>query len=323
MIISVIIPVFNAEATLPDTLRSIAGQSFRDFEVIFIDDASTDGSPAVMEQFAVESGFPVQIIRQMENRGVAAARNCGLDAANGDWLAFVDADDTLEPTALETAISAISTEVDIIGWDWTLGFEKNGRYMRQADYTTPLQALQNLMGGTMRWNLWLFLLRRELIEENNIRFIDGANMAEDMQFMIKSFCAANHTIQVHEALYRYNALSNSSISRQFSDERRAEISTNLEEATSAVIRSPYAETLAPFIQYLKLFLKLPLLIGSDRNNYQLWYNWFPESNDFATSNKALPLRTRLLQGMAARRLWWGVRLYYYLIYKFVYGFLFR
>ena len=323
MKISLIIPVFNAEATLPDTLRSIAGQSFRDLEVIFIDDASTDGSPAVMEQFAANSGFPVHIIRQAKNMGVAAARNCGLDAASGDWLAFVDADDTLEPAALEKAASAASSEVDIIGWDWTLGFEKNGRYMRQADYSTPLQALQNLMGGTMRWNLWLFLIRRELIAQNGIRFIDGANMAEDMQFMIKSFCAANHTVQVHEALYRYNALSSSSISRQFSDERRAEITTNLEEATSAVLRSPYSEVLTPFIQYLKLFLKLPLLIGSEKSNYLLWYNWFPEANAFAMSNKALPWRTRLLQGMATRRLWLGVRLYYYMVYKFVYGFLFR
>ena len=323
MRISLIIPVFNAEATLPNTLRSIAGQSFRDFEVIFIDDASTDGSPAVMEQFAAKSDQPVRIIRQAKNRGVAAARNCGLDAANGDWLAFVDADDTLEPTALETAVSATTTGVDIIGWDWTLGFEKNGRYMRQAEYTTPLHALQNLMGGTMRWNLWLFLIRRKLIEENSIRFIDGANMAEDMQFMIKSYCAANRAIQVHKALYRYNALSSSSISRQFSDERRAEISANLKEATTAVLQSTYAESLAPYLQYLKLYLKLPLLIGSDRNNYQLWYNWFPEANAFASSNKALPLRTRVLQGMAARRIWWGVKLYYYLVYKFVYGFLFR
>lgn len=323
MKISLIIPVYNAEATLPDTLRSIASQSFRDIEVIFINDASTDGSSAVMERFAAESGLPVQIIRQADNHGVAAARNCGLDAASGDWLAFVDADDTLEPTALETAVAAVSTGVDIIGWDWTLGFEKNGRYMRQADYTTPLRALQNLMGGTMRWNLWLFLIRRKLIEENNIRFIDGANMAEDMQFMIKAYCAANHATQIHKALYRYNALSSSSISRQFSDERRAEISANLQEATAAVLRSSYAESLTPYLQYLKLYLKLPLLIGSDRNNYQLWYNWFPEANAFAMSNKALPMRTRLLQGMAARRIWWGVWLYYFLIYKFVYGFLFR
>lgn len=241
MKVSLIIPVYNAEVTLPNTLRSITGQTFRDFEVIFIDDASTDGSPAVMEQFSANSDQPVRIIRQAENRGVAAARNCGLEAASGDWLAFVDADDTLEPTALETAVSAASIGVDIIGWDWTLGFEKNGRYMRQADYTTPLQALQNLMGGTMRWNLWLFLIRRELIEENGIRFIDGANMAEDMQFMIKAYCAANRTIQVHKALYRYNALSSSSISRQFSDERRAEISANLQEATAAVLRSTYAD----------------------------------------------------------------------------------
>lgn len=322
MKISLIIPVFNAEKTLPATLQSIVGQTFRDFEVVFIDDGSSDRSAELMDGFYKTSGIACRIVRQ-ENRGVAAARNRGLEEARGDFLAFADADDTLEPVALETAASAASEDCDIVGWDWTLGFEKNGRYMRQADYATPLQALQNLMGGTMRWNLWLFLIRRELIENNDIRFTDGANMGEDMQFMIKSFCAASHVKQLREPLYRYNALSASSISRQFSNARRAEISTNLQEAATAVCQSSYSQELEPYIQYLKLYLKLPLLISPDRSNYELWYRWFPEANPFAMANKALPWRTRFLQGMAARRFWGGVRLYYHLIYRFVYGILFR
>ena len=321
MTISLVIPVYNAESTLPATLRSLASQTFRDFEVIFIDDGSTDRTAELLQAFSVESGLSCQIIRQ-ENKGVAAARNRGLMEAAGDFIGFVDADDTLEAVALERA-AAIAAEADIVGWDWTLGFEKNGRYMKQADYDTPLQALQNLMSGTMRWNLWLFLLRRELIIRNAICFLEGANMGEDMQFMIKAFCAAHTVAQTHEALYRYNALSDSSISRKFSEARRAEINRNLEAAVSAVRQSDYAVQLEPVIKDLKLFLKRPLLIGTDRHNYEIWYRWFPETNEYATANKNLPLRTRLLQGMAARRCWAGIRLYYWLVYKVVYGIFYR
>ena len=314
-------PVYNAEATLPATLCSLAAQTFRDFELVFIDDGSTDQTPTLLQEFAEGSNIPCRIIRQ-ENKGVATSRNRGLEEATGTFVGFIDADDTLETTALKRA-SSLAVDADIVGWDWTLGFEKNGRYMRQADYSTPLQALKNLMGGTMRWNLWLYLVRRELIVRHGIRFIDGVNMGEDMQFMLKAFCAADTVVQIHESLYRYNALSGSSISRQFSDTRRAEITINLEAATSAILQSQYADKLEHSVNDLKLFLKLPLLIGTNRKQYETWYRWFPEANGSATANKALPWRTRLLQGMAAHRCWIGVRLYYLLVYKIVYGLIYR
>ncbi len=323
---SIIMPVYNAEKVLPVSLESIRAQRFRDFELIFVEDGSTDGTVSVLEAFAAEADFPCHIVSQPRNGGVAAARNRGLAAACGEYLAFVDADDRIEPEALEeadAAIRAAGSPPDIIGWDWTLGFEKNGRMMRQADYDTPLQALKNLMGGTMRWNLWLFAVRRELLAENGIQFLDGANMGEDMMLMLKAFSKAGKVVQLHKPLYRYNAVSETSLSRQFSPERRREISENLEEALKSLSASHYSAELEPYGNYLKLFLKLPLLISADRTDYETWYGWFPEANASAMANQALPMRTRLLQGMAARRCWAGVKTYYLLVYRFVYGIVYR
>ena len=323
---SIIMPVYNAEKVLPVSLESIRAQRYRDFELVFVEDGSTDGSVGVLEAFAAQADFPCHIVSQPQNGGVAAARNRGLAAACGEYLAFVDADDRIEPEALEEAVRAIEASggnVDIVGWDWTLGFEKNGRYMRQADYDTPLQALKNLMGGTMRWNLWLFAVRRELLLEHDIHFIDGANMGEDMMLMLKAFSQASKVAQLHKPLYRYNAVSETSLSRQFSPERRREISENLTEAERYLQAGAYAAELEPYFQYLKLYLKLPLLISDDRTNYHIWFDWFPEANAYAMDNKALPLRTRLLQGMAARKYWGGVKSYYLIVHKFVYGIVFR
>ena len=323
---SIIMPVYNAEKVLPVSLESIRAQRYRDFELIFVEDGSTDGTVGVLEAFAAQADFPCHIVSQPQNGGVATARNRGLAAACGEYLAFVDADDRIEPEALEEAarvIEASKDDPDIVGWDWTLGFEKNGRYMRQADYDTPLQALKNLMGGTMRWNLWLFVVRRELLLEHDIHFIDGANMGEDMMLMLKAFSQARKVVQLHKPLYRYNAVSETSLSRQFSPERRREISENLAEAERHLRTGAYAAELEPYFQYLKLYLKLPLLISNDPENYQTWYDWFPEANAFAMENKALPLRKRILQELAARKCWVGVKSYYLLVYKFIYGIIYR
>lgn len=322
MKVSIIMPVYNAEATLQKSLDSIEAQSFRDFEVVFVNDFSTDGTLSILERFKAGSGVPCTILTQPRNGGVAAARNRGLEAARGEYVAWVDADDAIESQALERAVGAAGG-ADIVGWDWTLGFEGNGRYMRQAGYATPLEALKALTGGTMRWNLWLFMTRRSLIEENYIRFIPQADMGEDMMFMLKAFAFAGRVVQLHEALYRYNAVSSGSISRQFSERRRREVEANVTEAEKALLGSEYGGELEKYLHYLKLYIKLPLIMSADKENYTIWYGWYNGSNRYAAANRALPWRTRAVQWMAAHRLWAGVWLYYVLVYKFVYGVIYR
>lgn len=324
MKVSLIIPVYNAAKTLRKSLDSVAMQSFRDFEVVFVNDCSTDDSRDIIEEFASTSGTPFQIIDQPNNMGVAAARNRALEVARGEYVMWVDADDLLEIDAIRIAVEAAETnDADIVGWDWTLGFEHNGRYMRQAEWKSPLDALKNLMGGTMRWNLWLFMVRRSLIQENGLRFIPGANMGEDMMFMIKAFSHCGNAVQIHQPLYRYNAVSTSSISKQFSEVRRSEVSKNLDQALLAVAESRYKAELCDYTNFLKLFIKLPLLMSDQIADYKIWYDLYPESNAYAKCNKVLPLRTRLVQWMASKKCWLGVKAYYVFVYKFVYGLIYR
>lgn len=320
---SIIIPVYNAEKTLNESLESIQCQSFKDFEIVFVNDCSTDGSVEILEDFSNTSGLRCKIIHQDKNGGVALARNRGLEVAEGEYVMWLDADDAVAPDALSSIADAIQDGPDIVGWDWTLGFSQNGRYMRQRDYDSPLQALKNLMGGTMRWNLWLFAIKRELIEANSIRFIAGANMGEDMMFMLRAFACAESVMQIHESFYNYNAVSTSSISRQFSEERRREVSENMAVAIEAIKTSEYAMDLEPYENHLKLFVKLPLLMSCDKENYKIWHEWWPEANAFAMANKELPFRTRFVQWMAAKKFWFGVKSYYVLVYKFVYGLIYR
>ena len=323
MKVSLIIPVYNAEKTLPATLESIRAQQFRDFEVIFSEDAGQDGSLALLETFRAESGLPCKLLRAEKNGGAAAARNRALDVAEGEYLAFADADDLLDPMMLQQAVDAAAAGVDIVGWDWTLGLTHDGRYMRQADFSTPEQALLALTGGAARWNLWLFLVRRALVEEAGIRFVEGADIGEDMQFILRTFLRAKQVVQLHTSLYRYNAVSSTSISRGFTPEKRVQVETNLAAFARDFAASDFGRARPELLDDLKLYLKRPLLISPRRSDYETWYDWFPEANRRATAAADLPRHTRILQGMAARRCWAGVRLYYRIVHQLMYKVLYR
>src|SRR5688572_19425954 len=94
--VSILLPTYNRAAFLPQALEAIGAQAFTDWELIVVDDGSTDDTPAVLERLVAGLGRPVHLIRQ-ENQGAYGARNTGLDAARGKYVAFYDSDDTWLP----------------------------------------------------------------------------------------------------------------------------------------------------------------------------------------------------------------------------------
>lgn len=308
MLLSVIMPVFNAEKTLCKTLNSIFGHLPSEVEVIVVDDGSTDSTPEILANFNAEGRENLHLFRQ-KNAGAAAARNLAIDQAEGDYLAFIDADDRFIEGALAAINKEIESGVDIIGWDWQNESEGKVRRFKQADYSDIEGALRNLMGGTMKWNLWLFAVKRKLVVDNGIRFLPGSDMGEDMSFMLRAYASATKVSQIHRILYEYNAATPNSISRQLSSKRQAEVSRNLQVAEEFLMASPYRDLCQKYLPYLKLYIKRPLLISFSKKDYQQWYNWFPEANSFVFNNKALPLWTRALQWLASKRMWNSVKLY--------------
>lgn len=125
-LVSIIIPAYNSSATIGETLSSLAEQTFRDFEVIVVDDGSTDDTAAL-----VECDFPsVHVIRQA-NGGPAAARNTGVDQATGEWIAFLDADDAWLPWRLSLQVDFASVNPTIDLWCGV-----------GADFETPLKIFE-------------------------------------------------------------------------------------------------------------------------------------------------------------------------------------
>lgn len=315
MLFSIIIPVYNAEKTI---LRSLSAIRFRDsdsLEILIINDGSTDGTAAILEEYRTGCPYKVRVIYQ-ENQGAASARNRALEVAEGDYLLFLDADDSFAPGALDRISELTPGGADIIGWDWK-NEEAPGktREMRQADYSTPADALGNMMGGTMKWNLWLFAVKKDLVRKSGLRFLSGADMGEDMAFMLKAFARADTVCQVHESLYLYNASNPSSISNSLNARRRAEVERNLASAIQFLSGTRHAGLCESMVPQLKLYIKRPLLISDSVQDYKVWYEWFPEVNHLSASNRSLPLRIRILQRAASHKAWWLVRIYNFAVYK--------
>jgi hypothetical protein len=214
-------------------------------------------------------------------------------------------------------------ELDIVGHEWFLTFKSDERYMKQPLFVTPDEALRQMMCGVMRWNLWLFLVRRSLYVENNIRFIEGMNMGEDMMVMMKLFACAKRVAIINRAFYHYGQSNSGSLTKTYSAEHIRQVTNNVQEAEQFISASSYAGLLSEFIPLLKLNIKLPLLITDDESRYRQWTEWFPEANGYVMKNKRLPLRTRLLQLAAVKRYDFLLKLYYRFVFKLVYGVIYK
>ena len=326
MKVSAIIPIYGVEAFIERCARKLFSQTLQDVEFIFVDDATPDNSIALLEKVIEE--FPdrkaqTRILHHPVNRGLPAARNTGLAAAQGEYIYHCDSDDWPETTMLEKLYAAAKDRnADIAYCDFYLSFEKNERYMSNPRYETADDLLRKgFLMGQMKYNVWNKMVRRTLYADNGIVFPEGHPMGEDMT-MILLAAVAERAAYVPEALYHYVKLNEGAYSNSYSQKKLDDICFNVDR-TVTFLKNRFGESLEKDVSLFKLSIKLPFLITDDKNMYRLWETWYPEADKFADADSGLPLRTRLLQKMAAKGQWWYVKLYYKLVYKFIYGIIFK
>ena len=159
MKVSVIIPCHNVEALLPTALRSVLDQDHPDLEVIAVDDGSTDGTVDILEQHAAQFPDRIRVITQT-NQGASAARNAGMQAASGEWLQFLDADDVLLTDKISGQIP-FTTDADVVIGDYEQIMPNGLVQQVYALYDRPWMALIKTRMGTTSANLW----RRSAVEK--------------------------------------------------------------------------------------------------------------------------------------------------------------
>ena len=217
--VSVIVPVYNAERYLERCVNSIFAQTFKDYELILVDDGSTDGSGKMCDDYA-QSNPQVCVIHQA-NQGVSAARQKGLDAANGQYVIFADPDDWVEPTMLKELFEvAINNDADVVICDfWINSSEVTGdRKYQNPRALSSDSLLRQLISRELHGFTWNKLYRSSCLRKYHVTFPQGINYCEDLWFNCKLFF--NQDVKVaylKKAFYHYDYYSNSSgLSRKLS-----------------------------------------------------------------------------------------------------------
>lgn len=320
--ISIIIPVYNAEQTIERTLSSIVNQDYKSIELIIVNDCSTDNSQQIVNKFIDSVSTKIKCIEQPRNMGVASARNKGLENAAGDYVYYVDADDTVENNTLKSmAAEALKTDADIIGCEWNITLKENKRWIKQPSVSTPLEAFKEMCYGKLRWNLWLFMVKKEVYLKENIQFIDDLNIGEDLMVLGKIFLSSKSISIIHTPLYNYNSVNSQSISKEKKDKYIQDVTSNLQELEYFAEKKSY--NLDEYFANLKLSIKYPLLMTNNKEDYIRWMNWFPEANKYIKNNKSIAFRNKIIQTQALKKNFWFLKLYHNLVFKFVYGILYK
>lgn len=204
--ISIIVPIYNAEQYLHRCIDSILAQSYTDFELLLIDDGSKDASGAICDEYASKD-TRVHVFHK-ENGGVSSARNLGLDNAQGEYITFCDADDYVSEDWLAAYSEAIANNVELaiqgyyaIDGDNTV--EKNLPTHQGITIEAKRQLITSLMSQGMYGYLWVKLFRRAIIEEHAIRFDAQSTFREDEQFFSKCLEYTSSFIYTDRVGYYY------------------------------------------------------------------------------------------------------------------------
>ena len=205
-LISVIIPVYNAEQFLPACLDSVLHQDYPSFEILVIDDGSTDGSAALIDRYAARE--PRIVALHQRNAGVSAARNRGVAEARGEYIAFVDADDRVTPTYLS---HLLSPQVDLSIAGISLLHEPSGR-MESHGFDRTRSARTDRERGLLFADAEIHdttkgpcnkLFRREIIEQHHLRFDPRYSYGEDHLFVLEFVKHCHSIAQIAHTDYLY------------------------------------------------------------------------------------------------------------------------
>lgn len=204
--ISIIVPIYRVEPYLSRSIESIINQSYKELEILLVDDGSPDGCGTICDTYA-EKDTRITVLHQA-NAGVSAARNAGLAAAKGEYIGFIDPDDFIEPNMyldMLHAIEADNADLAICGYNYV---DEKGNmdtnwlyYTSDNEVLTQKQLMSRMsdMPPTIRLVTWNKLFRRELIK--NIRFTEGLHSAEDVLFLTEYVLRTKKAVFVHKPLY--------------------------------------------------------------------------------------------------------------------------
>ena len=226
MLFSVIIPIYNAENYLRECLNSILNQTYGDFEIIAINDGSTDSSLEILDEYANKDSR-IRVIHK-NNGGVTRARQIGVSLAIGDYVLFVDADDTINSNLLMNVKNAITQfpDIQMVRFKCKMVNDKPGYdHELYNDYNSDYNVPYNGIEAIRRWNnpnkryeiFWLYAIKRECLSK--IRNCPNLKTSEDYAFIPLLIAGCRKVIKIDYVGYNYTCDNQNSLTHSNGDER--------------------------------------------------------------------------------------------------------
>lgn len=216
-LISVIVPVYKVEKYLDECIESIVNQTYRNLEIILVDDGSPDNCPQMCDDWA-KKDERICVIHK-ENGGVSSARNAGLDVCKGEYIAFVDSDDWLEPDMYETMVRQIKDNCLIV-CEYTKSNSTDADFVKELNETVYFKRTEFselLSNGRINSPVNKLYKQNQL---NNIRFHKDISLGEDLLFNLEVLQSSKADILfISEPLYHYRCEEKNTLSTKYRSDR--------------------------------------------------------------------------------------------------------
>jgi|BioPla2DNA2_1021312.scaffolds.fasta_scaffold14040_2 glycosyltransferase involved in cell wall biosynthesis len=204
--VSIIVPVYNTASLLPRCLESLLAQTFRDFEILLVDDGSSDGSERICDEYAARDAR-IRVFHK-SNAGVAAARQDALDQASGTYSIHVDSDDWVDPEVLQAMVQrAEADDLDMLITDFYSEYSGRSVLECQDPGTSDREEIQRLMFRSLHGSLSNKLIRTSLYFRFGIRIPSDLQFAEDQLTVIRLFCHPLKVGYLPVAFFHYDRFS--------------------------------------------------------------------------------------------------------------------
>ncbi len=220
-LVSVIVPVYNVEKYIEDSLLSICKQTYNNIEIVIIDDESKDSSILIAKRILEQCPFQVKYISE-ENKGLPGARNAGLEIAAGDYVCFIDSDDIISADHIKRSVGAlIEHNAGVCYSDFEYTNIKN-RWGKEQSYNgnnalEHKKILELFSDRTIKIHCCSLMIRRQFLVDNQLLFNERLRFGEDVEFMWHLFSYADTVIHVEQNSYKYLIRNNSIMSSASTD----------------------------------------------------------------------------------------------------------
>ena len=269
-VVSVIIPVYNAEKYLRTCLDSAVNQTLKDIEIILVDDGSTDSSPYIIDEYALKDSR-IRAIHQ-QNKGGSCACNAGIACAQGEYLGFMDCDDAISPDMYETMHKAAKDyNADIV----TTGYARCDENLEVIRTYYPLVQFNKVYGGEEKLSLleeshanklllyaWRTIYKRKMVIDNKILFAPDIQVGFEVLFNLYALYASKRLVALKKAFYFYRDNPNSITRRRYKPYLEKSLETQYEKKVEFYKKHNILDRCSKGLYKSASFNLLPMLLSN-------------------------------------------------------------